>query len=331
MLGGRVRSLVGAFIGIILGFSVAVLLGSLSPVGFSGFLNTLVWVYTNEAPLMFATVLLGPIACSSIGLTLAYRAKFITVGSEGQVLVGAVVTLWFLAYSGLNLNPLIAVPLSIILAGVSATLIGLIPVLLRVYLNANEILTSLMLNYVMLYVVNYLASGPWRVGPFAITRSIGDEYRISPLTVLLVSLLLAIACWFILARTRLGLMIEVYGRAPLVAETYGLNPRVTLVSVALISSFTAGVGGALMMLGFQYYLTPMSFSPGYGYMGVLVAWLSGNNPLVALPASWFFSSILVLGRSLQASGLLIGYVLAIQSLIVLSVLAFKVITSRWLR
>ena len=328
MLEGKVRSLLGVSIGLITGLSVAVLLGSLSPVGFSGFLDTLMWVYTNEAPLVFTTVLLGPIACSSIGLTLAYRARFITVGSEGQVLIGAATTLWFLAYSGLNLNPLVAIPLSMILAGVSATLLGLIPVLLRVYLNANEILTSLMLNYVMLYVVNHLASGPWRIGPFAITRSISDEYKVGPLTVLLVSLLLAIAYWFILTRTRLGLTIEVYGKAPLVAETYGLNPRVTLVSVALISSFTAGIGGALMMLGFQYYLTPMSFSPGYGYMGVLVAWLSGNNPLVALPASWFFSSLLVLGRSLQASGLLIGYVLAIQSIIVLSVLVFKKVTSR---
>jgi simple sugar transport system permease protein len=272
---------------------------------------------------------MGPIACSAIGLTLAYRARFITIGSEGQVLLGSITTLWFIEYSGLNLHPVVAVLTSIMLGGFTGALLGLLIGLLRVYANANEILVSLMLNYTMLYLLNHLASGPWRVGAFAITKSIGEEYRIGPLIVAIVPAAIALLYWFILAKTKLGLAIEVYGRAPRVAETYGLNPKIVVLSVALLSGFTPGVGGALMMLGFQHNLSPMSVSPGYGYMGVLVSWLSANNPLVALLASWFFSSILVLGRSLQASGLPIGYVLAIQSIIVLSVMIARKLTARW--
>ena len=324
----RLGGLAGALLGLVAGYLAAIALASISPAGLRGVLGALVWVYTNPTPLLFSLTLLGPIACSSIGLTLAYRARFITVGAEGQVLLGAIVTLGLLEYSGLNLDYRLAIPASMILAGVSAALLGLIPALLRIYLNANEILTSLMLNYVILYTANYLASGPWRVGAFAITRSISEEYRVGPMLVLVASTITAIACWLILARTKLGLMIEVYGRAPRAAETYGLNPKATLVATALISAFTAGIGGSLMMLSFQHSLSPMSISPGYGYMGVLVAWLSGNNPILALLASWLFSTIVVLGRSLQASGLPIGYVLAIQSVIVLSVLASRRLSSR---
>lgn len=322
------RALLSITLGLIAGFTVALALGALSPAGLHGVLEALLWVYTKPAPLEFTLTLMGPIVCSAVGLALAYRARFITIGSEGQILLGSIVTLWLLAYSNINLNPLLAIPASLVLGGVVGALMGLIVVLLKARFNANEILVSLMLNYAILYIVNYLASGPWRVGAFAITRSIGYEYRVGSLVVLTVSAVLALACWFILSRTKLGLMIEVYGRAPRIAETYGLKPELTLILVSLISGFTAGMGGSLMMLSFQYNLSPMSVSPGYGYMGVLVAWLSNNNPLVALLASWFFSSILVFGRSLQASGLPIGYVLAIQSIIVLAVMVARRITVR---
>jgi simple sugar transport system permease protein len=327
--GVNLRSAAGVVVGLVAGFTLALILGSISPAGFRGVVGSLLWVYTNPTPLVFSLALMGPIACSAIGLTLAYRARFITIGSEGQVLLGSITTLWLIEYSGLNLHPVVAVLTSIMIGGFAGALLGLLIGLLRVYANANEILVSLMLNYTMLYLLNHLASGPWRVGAFAITKSIGEEYRVGPLIVAIVPAAIALLYWFILAKTKLGLAIEVYGRAPRVAETYGLNPKIVVLSVALLSGFTPGVGGALMMLGFQHNLSPMSVSPGYGYMGVLVSWLSANNPLVALLASWFFSSILVLGRSLQASGLPIGYVLAIQSIIVLSVMIARKLTARW--
>ncbi len=323
------KQVLGATLGLIAGFTLALILGSISPAGFRGIVDSLLWVYSNPVPQQFTLTLLGPIACAAVGLTLAYRARFITVGSEGQILLGSIVTLWFIEYSGLNLDPHIAIPLSILLGGLAGALLGLMVGLLRVYANVNEILTSLMLNYVVLYILNHLASGPWRVGAFAITRSVGIEYRVGPQVIVIIAVALALLSWFLLTRSRLGLAIEVYGRAPRVAETYGLNPKIIVLTVATLSGFTSGVGGVLMMLGFQHSLSPMSVSPGYGYMGVLVSWLSSNNPLVALIASWFFSSILVLGRSLQASGLPIGYVLAIQATIVLSVMVARKLTARW--
>ncbi len=328
MLRIEFRSLIGVIVGLITGYTLALILGSISPAGFKGIVDSLIWVYTNSTPLLFSLTLLGPIACSAIGLTIAYRARFITIGSEGQILLGSIVTLWLVEYSELNLHPLTAIPISLLLSGFIGALSGLVIGLLRVYINVNEILVSLMFNYTVLYILNHLASGPWRIGAFAITKSVSEEYRIGPLLIAILSIVLALLSWFILTQSKLGLAVEVYGKAPRVAETYGLDPRTVILSVALLSGFTSGIGGALMMLGFQHSLSPMSVSPGYGYMGVLVSWLSANNPLIALLASWFFSSILVLGRSLQASGLPIGYVLAIQSIIVLSVMIARKIMVR---
>lgn len=117
MLASRpsLRPLVGVTIGLIAGFASALILGSISPAGFKGMASSLAWVYTSPAPLIFTLTLLGPIARAAVGLTLAYRAGFITIGSEGQILLGSIVTLWLIEYSDLNLHPTIAIPTSIVL------------------------------------------------------------------------------------------------------------------------------------------------------------------------------------------------------------------------
>lgn len=308
-----------ALIGALTGYIIAIILASiiLNP---SEVLRSVLWVYTNTTPITTAILFSIPIAASALGLTLAYRAKFITIGAEGQVILGSAVTLWFIAYSGINLQLPFSILLAIILASILGALYSLIVALLRIYAGANEILSSLMLNFIAMYTVNYLIATSWRIGPFTITKSIPEEYRLSVSFIIATLIVLTLLTWFILARTRFGLSIEVYGRAPRAAETYGYSPKTIIIGVSIISGLMAGLGGALAMLSFQHHLTPMSSPPGYGYMGVLVAWLSANNPIIAMVASIFFSTIVVLGRTLQAIEVPLSYVLAIQSMIVLSTL-----------
>lgn len=323
---GILRSYGGVLLGLIVGFASSIILGSLSPAGLSGSLRALLWVYTSPSPIIASILFMGPIALSAVGLSIAYRSGFITVGSEGQVIAGSAAALWLTAIMDLGLHPIQAFVLALLFSGSIGALLGLLPAVMRIYLGASEILSSLMLNYVVLYIVNYLVSGPWRSGAFPVTRSVPDQYRLGYVGIILISLAVSIALYIMLSRGRLGLVVEVLGRSPRTAETYGLRPRLAIYYVSIISGFTSGVGGAIAVLSFQNSLTPMSVFPGYGYMGALVAWLSSNNPIIALPASWFFSTLLVYGGALQASGLPIGYVLAIQSIIVLSVMLFRRIT-----
>jgi len=306
--------------GALAGYAIAILLASISTGRPSEVARSVLWVYTDASPITTAILFSGPIAASALGLAIAYRARFITVGSEGQVILGSASALWLSLYSGLALDPLPTIALSMVLASLFGALYSLIVAVLRIYLGVNETLSSLMLNFVAMYSVNYMISTAWRVGPFTITRSLPPEYRLSYVAVASVLLILAIATWMLLARTRFGLAVEVYGRAPRAAETYGYSGMAITVWAALASGSLSGLGGALAFLGFQHSLTPMSAPPGYGYMGVLVAWLSANSPLAILPASVFFSSIVVLGRSLQAVGVPLSYVLAIQAMVVLLVL-----------
>ncbi|MDM7275888.1 MAG: ABC transporter permease [Thermoprotei archaeon] len=329
----RLMVILGAVTGVLIGFSLAVLLTLIAGVSLAGALNALAYTYASGPAIASILALSGPIACSAIGLTVAYRARLITIASEGQVIAGAIAALWLLAYSGLKMGPLEGFMAPLLLSGLLGATIGFLVALLKVKLHVNEILSSLMINYIILVVANYIIGGPFREGPFAITRSVPHEYRVSYIIIPAVTGLITLLLWFLMSRTKLGLAVEAYGKAPRAAETYGYNPSRIIFSVALISGFTAGIGGALMILGFQYSMSPMSVFPGYGYMGVLVAWLSANNPLAAFAASLFISSIAVYGRLLQASGVPLGYVLGAQALIVLSALTAVTLVKyrvRWL-
>ncbi|MCX8196122.1 MAG: hypothetical protein N3F67_03485 [Acidilobaceae archaeon] len=313
--------------GALLGFALAVLLASIATGDPIAILRSVIWVYTSPAPLANVALFSVPIAMAAVGLSLAYRAKFITIGAEGQIILGSLVALWVAAYSGLD-GPAAYLALALLPAAAGA-LYALLPFALRAYAGANEVLSSLMLNFVAMYLANYFIATYLREGPFVITRAVPPELRTGWQLGVLASLLSAAGAWLLLRRTAVGLAIEVYGRAPRAAETYGYDPKRIMLSVSLLSGSLAGLGGALAMLSFQHSLTPMSFPPGYGYAGALVAWLSGNSPLGSFLASLFFSSLIVLGRSLQAAGVPLSYALAAQALIVLSTLVAVAREQRW--
>ncbi|MCS7106610.1 MAG: hypothetical protein NZ902_00655 [Acidilobaceae archaeon] len=317
----------GVLAGGALGFALAVTIASLATGRPLEIVENLIWVYTSPAPLVNTVLLSVPIAMAAIGLSLSYRARFITIGAEGQIVLGSVAALWATAYSGLEGSAALA--LALLLPALSGALYALIPFLLRAYAGASEVLTSLMLNLVAVYVTNYLIATYLREGAFVMTRIVPPELRAEWYLGLVMIVAAALSAHLLLTRTRWGLAIEVYGRAPKAAETYGYSARQVMLLVSLLSGGLAGLGGAVAMLSFQHSLTPMSFPPGYGYAGALVAWLSSNNPLAALFASLFFSSLMVFGRSLQAVGVPLSYALAAQALIVLFTLIAVARERQW--
>lgn len=310
---------------ILAGYAVSLLIAAIASRDPLGVLSSAVWVYTSAAPLTNVALFSAPIAMAAIGLSLAYRAKFITVGPEGQIILGSVASLWLVSYSGIEAAAPLKVALALLLAAFVGAAYAVIPLLLRLIFGASETLSSLMLNFVAMYLTNYLIATSLRAGPFVITRSVPDELRVGPLVALSFVALTAIASYALLTRTSIGLAIEVYGRAPRAALTYGYSPASILLFLSLFSGALSGLGGGLAMLSFQSSLSPMSFPPGYGYAGALVAWLSGNSPLLAAASSLFFSSITVLGRALQPLGVSYSYALAAQAIIVL----FFMIGRRW--
>ncbi len=304
-----------AALGILLGLGVGVIVASLTPAGAGGFLETLWRTLTGwrhmEAVIRFA----APVAVSGAGLAIAYRAGFITIGAEGQILLSSIAALYVYAYTGLaaGMKPLAAIALSLLVGGAW----GLVPGLLRAYMGVNEVLSSLMLNYVALSTVNYLVSGPMRSGAFTKTVFIGEEEVLGAAWIMGAILLVAAGLEALPHRTMLGAALDAYGTAPRAARTYLITRERAILYAALISGLAGGLAGYLMLTGFQRGFTALSHTPGYGYMGVLAAWLGMRRPIGALLASVLFAFFIVAGFLLQPLGVPASFALLIQAMAVL--------------
>ncbi len=273
--------------------------------------RSLAAVITSPGLLENVVRLAAPIAVAGSGLALAYRAGFITIGSEGQMLLASLASLYVISYLGVGgPGPLLAA-LSV------GALWGLIPGLLRAYAGVNEVLSSLMLNYIALSTVNYLVSTSLREGAFTQTRFIGEDKVLAAPLALGIAVLAAVGMESFLRYTMPGAAMQAYGTAPRMARTYLSTDRRIILQAALASGAASGLAGFLMLTGFQRGFTAMSVTPGYGYMGVLAAWLGLKSPIGALGAALLFSTLATAGFLLQPQGVPGSMALLVQALAVL--------------
>ena len=178
----------------------------------------------------------------------------------------------------------------------------LVPVLLKTRLKVDEVVTTLLLNFIVLLVVSYLIEGPWR-DPMAMgwpqTASIIDEGVLPTLMSkgrlhagLIIAILASVLIWAVMRFTVLGYEIKAVGFNAKGAEFSGININRTVIYTALISGGLASLGGVSEVAGLKGYLT-LDLSPGFGYTGVAVAMLAQLHPLAVIPAALFLSAVYV--------------------------------------
>lgn len=245
-----------------------------------------------------------PLLLVGEGLVLAFRAQFYNIGAEGQLLAGAV------AASGIALfvplPGLWMLPAMLLAAFAAGAAWGLVPTLIKLKLDVNEVITTLMMNYIAINIVDWLIHGPWKgntMRGFAFSDLFPDPAwlpwipgtRVSwPLLVL--GALLAVGFAFVLARTALGYDIRVLGQNPLAARYAGISPLRTILIVMLLSGGTAGLAGAGEVAGIHHrLLDPNQISLGYGYAAIIVAWLARGSPLAAMGTALFLGFIFASG------------------------------------
>lgn len=317
----------GAIIGLMVGYLIVIVLAVILSGNPLAVVNKALSLLSSSRSLTYIIQIWGPIGLSALGLTLCYRARFITIAVEGQILLSMVTTLWLLAYLIPEANSILGVLLAIILSGVIGGVVGLIPVYLRIYFNANEILVTLMLNLSIATIISEIVSSHLRVGAHVITKSIPDQFRLSWISVPLIMLIAFILVWVIDSKTSLGLSAKIYGSSRKTALTYGVDELSLFAKLSLLSGVLAGIGGSLAMLVFQYFLSA-NLPVGYGYSGVLAAWLSGFNPLTALGSSLLLSYMRVWAYSIMAEGVPEGFVLGSQTIVVICSLLGSYLASR---
>ncbi len=251
-----------------------------------------------------------PLLLAGAGLVLALRARFWNIGAEGQILAGAV------AASGVALFVpslgAFTIP-AIYLAGfVGAALYGLIPAFLKARLGVNEIITTLMFNYVALYVVRWLINGPWRgksVTGFSYSDRFARETYLPMvdgtrvhIPTLVIGIVLAVGVSLLLRYTRLGFSIRLMGEAPAAARYAGVRLLPTTLALAALAAGAAGLAGAGEVAGIHHRLIePSSISMGYGYTAILVALLARGRAWATLITAPLLGWVLAAGDVMKVS------------------------------
>lgn len=253
-----------------------------------------------------------PLILIGTGLTLAFRAKFWNIGAEGQLLMGAAFATWTAMTFGESLPPYLIVPLMFLAGFIGGGLWGIIPAILKIKYSINEVISTLMLNYICVEILTMLIVGPWkgaqRFGypgtnnlPESAILGLIPGSRIHYVT-LIIAVISAILLCLIVYKTRFGYEARVVGENPDAGKYAGINFFKTTLILMAISGGLAGFAGVGEVAGIHHYLGyPASVSSGYGFTAIIVAWLAKLNPVYAILSGIFFAGILVGGDAIQIS------------------------------
>jgi len=302
-----------SFLSILLALGIASLIMPLFGVNplkayYEIFVKTLTSKYGVEHTVLKAI----PLLLCSLGLIVCFRASIWNIGAEGQLLLGAVAATGIALYVMPKAPSWILVPVMFIAGTIAGAFWALIPGLLKVKMNVNEIITTLMLNYVAAKIVEYLVYGPWKSPHgwgFPLTDMIPDQAKLTPIPgtpihapTLFLALSLVALMHFMLTKTSIGFELKVYGFSEKVA-LYATVSRAKIVLIAIaISGALAGLAGVGEIAGVHYRLRlPASISGGYGYTAIIVAWLARLNPVACILFSILLAILAVGGDAIQVS------------------------------
>ena len=239
---------------------------------------------------------------TGLSVALAFRAGIFNIGTQGQMVVGALATalivLWASAFVTGVVGTVVLIPFGILVGGVFGGLYGSIPGLLKAYADANEVITTIMLNFIATGVALYLVSGVFKDPNSAANQTVPlPEFAQFPavlfgarqdfsLVALLFGLLAVGALYYVLEHTAFGYDVRTSGVQPEAAEYGGVDSKRTIVASLTLSGALGGVAGAMyvmMILG-----TFQTGIPAYGFDGITVSILAGNNPLGVAVAALLF-------------------------------------------
>ncbi len=246
-----------------------------------------------------------PLILTGLAATVAFKARLFNIGAEGQLYAGALAAVavgGLHGGSGFEVSPWLLFPLMMLAAAFAGALLLLGPALLKTKLGVDEVVTTLLLNFIMLLAVSLMLDGPMK-DPTAMgwpqSVALQGELELSKLiaqtrlhTGLIGAAFLALALWVLMKYTVLGFDIRALGANARAAAFAGVPVTRTVVLVALMSGALAGLAGAIEVAGRTGYVT-LDMSPGYGYSGIVIAMLAALHPLGVLAASVFVAGVLV--------------------------------------
>lgn len=230
-----------------------------------------------------------PLVLSGLAVAICLRAGLFNIGAQGQLISGALASAWA-GYTFIGLPKLVHIPLALAFGAFFGAAVALIAGALKAYRGVHEVITTIMLNSIVIALADYLASTPFKEPDQPLTRTpkIEDSARIPdflgmPMGFFL-AILIAIAFWWMLKNTTTGFRIETTGRNKNAGWYAGISVRRTIMLSMLLGGAVAGVAGAIETLSIVGRFEP-AFNAGLGFDGITVALLGRANPLGVIPAA----------------------------------------------
>ncbi|BCO29762.1 hypothetical protein MIZ03_4686 [Rhodoferax lithotrophicus] len=246
-----------------------------------------------------------PLMLTGLAAAVAFKARLFNIGAEGQLYMGALAAVavgGLHGGTGFDLPPALLFVLMMLAAALAGALLLLGPALMKARLGVDEVVTTLLLNFIVLLLVSLMLDGPMKdptamgwpqsvvlLGDLELAKLI-PQTRVH--TGLLWACALAVGLWALMKYTVLGFDIRAVGANARAAAFAGVPVTRTVVLVALLSGGLAGLAGAIEVAGRTSYLT-LDMSPGYGYSGIVIAMLAGLHPLGVMLGSVFVAGVLV--------------------------------------
>jgi general nucleoside transport system permease protein len=240
-----------------------------------------------------------PLILTGLAAAVAFRARLFNIGAEGQLYAGALAAVAVGAIEG---PAWLLFPAMLAAAALAGALLLLGPALLKTRLGVDEVVTTLLLNFIVLLFVSAMLDGPMKdPGAMGWPQSVAlpDALQLGKLiersrvhTGLVAALALAVALWALLRFTTFGFEVRAVGANARAARFAGMPVSWIEVRVALLSGALAGLAGAMEVAGRTAYVT-LDMSPGYGYSGIVIAMLAMLNPLGVVAAAVFVAGMLV--------------------------------------
>lgn len=253
-----------------------------------------------------------PLILTGLAAAVAFRARLWNIGGEGQFYLGA------LGVTAIGMVPAVsampaplAIVLCLVVGAVSGTVLLLVPLGLRLRFGVDEVVTTLLLNFVAVLFVSLMIEGAMKdplafgwpqsvpVPDSAVLPKLMDRTRLH--VGLLIAVAMAVAVWWVQARTVFGIRARAAGLNPRAAAFAGVPLGRTLIMVACLSGGLAGLAGAIEVMGVKGYVTT-DLSPNYGYSGIVIAMLANLNPIGVIAAA-VFSAIMFVGADSMSRAL----------------------------
>lgn len=325
-------SLVSIVLGLLVG-AIALLIAGFNPI--EAYSAMLVGIFGKPKFIAWTIIRSTPLILTGLSIAFAYKTGLFNIGAEGQFIIGALFAT--LVGAGIDLPAIIHIPLTLLIAALAGAIWGGIAGWLKSKFGINEVIATIMLNWIAFYLSNYMIRTTWLAQPNSEasvsiheSASIGIDWLkglVGPATSvnwgIVISIAVVLIIAFILFKTTLGFELRAVGNNKFGAEYGGINVNKSVLQSMAIAGLIAGLAGAIQVMGVSHNITILAAQEGYGFDGIAVALIANSNPIGVIFSGLLFGAFKYGGTKMQA----IGAPSEVVSIVVGSIVYFIALSS----